>query len=113
MESWVPWDWSTIKSKIGSINCEACGRLFGDHSGDEFEACQRACNPPQHIEFNIPDDEIGGHILEDFKRAVEKHAEDMKRTCPECGRTFGSHSGEELKACSSKNRTRRLGERLK
>jgi hypothetical protein len=103
VESWVPWDWSTIKLKIGSIKCEACGRLFGEHSGDEFEACQRACNPPQNIEFDLPDDRFVGDEPDPVKRA-KRRAEVLEHPCPECGRTFGAHSGEELKKCSGKYR---------
>jgi hypothetical protein len=28
-----------IKSGIGSIKCDACGRIFAEHSADEFSAC--------------------------------------------------------------------------
>jgi hypothetical protein len=63
----------------------------------------------QHLEFDIPDDDIRRQSPDDIKGAIEKQLEAMKGPCPECGRIIASHSGEELKKCSSKNRTRRLG----
>jgi hypothetical protein len=109
VESWAPWDWSTIKPKIGSIKCEACGRLFGEHSGDEFEACQRACNPPQHFGYDIPDDDFVGQKKDLTKTARERYEEGQKTPCPECGREVGSHSDEEFRKCVEGYRIKKFG----
>jgi hypothetical protein len=28
-----------LKAEIGSVKCDFCGRLFGEHSSDEFSVC--------------------------------------------------------------------------
>jgi len=66
----MPWtSHRELMERIGPIKCDACGRLFPEHSEADFDACF----PVLAKLFN-------------------------NKTC-HCGRLHGEHSREEMSAC--------------